>query len=549
MMKFIKYILWLAFTILLLVGAYHGKDLEKITPWLLGVSFTISIFSVNFTFFGHQLSKYKAIYSRVSKRQWGNIIVILLLPFVPLISYLYIPEYFGVISLGILPFLVLSAIDNASLTAMYLNPKQYIRNSASEPLVNRYLSSLEKEIEKEVMSHKTYLSNMNKFQIPVHGFKYEPTVLGLDDGDVWDAISVVAKLSIENNDYSVFRTVISAAINVLIGSYTYSSGHEEYYVDSGIKLAARKRFRSIINQVVDTDSNGIFLQSLSGELSASLMNSRFSDKPCSEMTRAVASDAVWIGKKMLETNCVSEPLKILNTIQAVAELTVHRLEATGLSDFPDNMDRYDISAYAHDIKELGIAALHGGNSHFAYRCMESLSYLGCNAAKLKSKEVVGSVFESIVHLGRVSRNLGIGCFYARCLIPAESHAEEFMGHILTWLVADLDEGGAFFMKEHAEQAYSRLRGVKCAVCHKPNLNPKFWIEELEKNGQRVPHIEHESGMFGYDGALDYSDFKNLKEYHLYGIGSGSNAMISYSDPISFNIDEVEAGEDSPVILA
>jgi len=50
-------------------------NVQKITPWLLGINFTIAVFSVNFTFFGYQLSKYKAIYSKITSRQWINIVI------------------------------------------------------------------------------------------------------------------------------------------------------------------------------------------------------------------------------------------------------------------------------------------------------------------------------------------------------------------------------------------------------------------------------------------------------------------------------------------
>ena len=87
-----------------------------------------------------------------------------------------------------------------------------------------------------------------------------------------------------------------------------------------------------------------------------------------------------------------------------------------------------------------------------------------------------------------------------------------MGHIMTWLVHDIDKSGNFYMKEHMEQSYSRLRGVQCVIVPRSNLNPRFWIEEVLEGGSTVPHIEYESGMYGYDGELNYSDFSNLKQY-------------------------------------
>ncbi|MBY6094669.1 hypothetical protein [Ferrimonas balearica] len=523
-------------TILLIVGA-QGSDLQKITPWLLGASFTISIFSVNFTFFGYQLSKYKAIYDQISRRQWFNLCSLLVLPFVPLMAYLFYPDYFGFIALGILPLLVLSSWDNASLTYKYLDASQFIANSTKKNAIDKYLHSLELEIKKEVIIHKAYLNNKDKFQIPIHGYSFEPTILGLEPDDIWDSMTIVTNLAIENNDYPTFRKAISAVFRVLMESYSYSSSDDEHQVDSGVRFIARKRFRGIIKQVIENDSNGIFLQSLSGELCEALLDADLINKPCSDVTRAVASEVVWIGSNMLEYKTITEPLKVLNSIQRVIEINLQRLENGDASKFEDQMDRINIAAYAHDIKALGVSALNGNNNHFAYRCMESLSYLGCNAAKLKSTHTVTAVFESIVHLGRMSRNLEIGCFWSRCLIPVESHAEEFLGHILTWLVSDIDSSGKFFMKDHAEQAYSRLRGVKCVVKPKNKSNPKFWIDELKDNDKTIPHIESQSGMFGYSGYLDYSEFSNLKEYALHGIGSETSSTICYSEPIPLDLVE------------
>ena len=536
-----RYIIFTTLTILLLVGA-QGSDIQKITPWLIGASFTISIFSINFTFFGYQLSKYKAIYDRLSKRQWFNLGSLLVLPFIPLLSYLFHPDYFGFVALGIIPLLTLSSWDNASLTSNYLDASQFIANSTKKNVIDKYLNSLKLEINKEVTIHKAYLKNKADFQIPIHGYTFEPTILGLDPDDIWDSLTIVTNLAIENNDYPTFRKSISAVFGLLMQSYSYTSGSEDYQIDSGVRFIARKRFRGIIKHVIENDSNGVFLQSLSGELCEALLDKELINKPCSEVTRAIASEAIWIGTKMLEFKTITEPLKILNSIQKVIEINLQRLESNDNLKFEDQMDKINITAYAHDIKTLGVAALTSNNNHFAYRCMESLSYVGCNAAKLKSTDTVTAVFESIVHIGRLSRNLEIGCFWSRCLIPAESHAGEFLGHILTWLVADLDSSGSFFMKDHTEQAYSRLRGVKCIVKPKNNLNPIFWIEELKNENKSIPQIESQSGMYGYGGNLDYSDFSNLKEYTLHGIGSESSSTMCYSDPIPLNLSEYTTEE-------
>ena len=521
---------------ILLISGSVNADLNKITPWLLGINFTIAIFSINFTFFGYQLSKYKAIYSSLTKRQWLNIVALLSLPFIPLISFLIVPDYFGNIALWILPILAFSSIENALLTTKYLNPEKYISDLTNNNAISLYLDLLSNEIKDEVEEHQDQLKDREKYQIPIHGYEFEPSTIGLEPNDIWDSVTVINNLSIENNDYPVFRRSLSAILRLVVKFYSFKyKGEDTYKIDGGIRFIAKNRLRSVISYISTNDKSGIFLQSLSSELCDFLMEKDVMDNPCSDLTRSITSDSLRVGEKMLESHSVIEPIKILNTIHRVAEINIHKMENEASIDSMMNLDKYNISAYAYDIKCLGVTALENKNSHFAYRCMESLSYLGCNAAKLKSTQTVVAVFESIVHLGRLARSLKIGCFWSRCLIPAESHAEEFIGHILTWLVQDIDDNGNFFMKDYAEQAYSRLRGVKCVIRPKPNSNPCFWIEELENNGEKISHIEHESGMYGYNGESDYSDYSNLKEYVLHGIGSESDVMIFHSTPIPLNI--------------
>lgn len=539
----LRYIILLIIMSALIAGSANA-DVSKITPWLLGINFTIAIFSINFTFFGYQLSKYKAIYSSLTKRQWFNIVTLLVLPFIPLVSFLITPNSFGNIALWILPVLALSSIDNALLTTKYLNPEKYISELTANNAVDKYLETLSEKIIIEVDNHKELLKNREKYQIPIHGYDFEPSTIGLEPNDIWDSITIINNLSVENNDYPVFRRSLTAIFRLVVKFYSFKCKRKDAYkIDGGIRFIARNRLRSLISHIATNDKNGIFLQSLSSELSDLLMRNDLLNNPCSDLTRSIASDSVWVGKKILETHSVIEPIKILNTIHRMAEINVHRMENEDCSDPMKQLDKYNISAYAYDIKYLGVAALESKNSHFAYRCMESLSYLGCNAAKLKSTQTVVAVLESVVHIGRLARSLKIGCFWSRCLIPAESHAEEFMGHVLTWLVQDIDKTGNFFMKGYAEQAYSRLRGVKCAIRPKPNSNPCFWIEELEKNGEKIPHIEYQSGMHGYNGESDYSDYSNLKEYVLHGIRSESDAIVFHSSPVPLNI--VSDDEDKP----
>lgn len=354
---------------------------------------------------------------------------------------------------------------------------------------------------------------------------------------LWDITSTIAVQSIGNNDYAVFRKSMRHTLELLASFYKYKSNdNENYQLRSGLTSVAHQRFKALINQIADADKSGVFLHSLANELSDFLELEEISIPVCSDIAMAIASDAVNIGKKLLEEKNSIEPQKTLNALHRVIEIGLLEIEKGDPKDAYNAMNGYNISNYVYCINELGETALNNKNHHFAYRCMETLSYLGCNAAKIKAHQTIVATLESIVHLGRVAKSLKIGCFYHHCLIPAESHAEEFMGHIMTWLVHDIDKSGNFYMKEYMEQSYSRLRGVQCTIRPKAKYNPRFWIEEVKDDDKPVPHIEHESGMYGYDGSLDYSDFSNLKQYVLHGISPSSGATVFHSAPIPIEID-------------
>lgn len=529
-----NYLIVLAFVLLeaLLIISAQNFDFDKATPWLLGLSFTITFFSINFTFFGYQLSKYKLIYSRITARQWLNISIQLCLPLLNLIAYLaFSVETSSILILLTLPLLLLSCLNNASLVINYLSPSRYIEATVNPKLVSQYLDMLVKELIIEVKTHESNLENSKKYQLPMHARSYSPGIYGIEPKDIWDSLTLIIQLSQDNNDYPVFRQSLRALLNLTLDFYSFESKSQEYRVASGINEIARTRLRSIISSIFKNGKNEIFLYTLSNELCAFLRREDIFNNPTSSICLAISSDLVWIAEQMLENKNVIEPMNILNILHSILEAGCHGLFLKDDKDMDIAMGRQTIGTYVYQIKTLAESALKNENSHFAYRCMETLSYIGCNAAKLKADNVIIATLESIVQVARLARNLKIGCFWSRCLIPAENHAEEFMGHIMTWLIHDLDSKGNFYLKNYAEQAYSRLRGYECEINPDRRWHPCFWIKELEEDGHKIPHIESESGMYGYGGSLDYSDYSNLKEHVLYGLGRGQS--IIRGSPIKF----------------
>lgn len=501
---------------IILIALGSGKDLSGISSWLLGINFTFAVFSINFTFFGYQLSRYKSILERVTGRQWFNIAVLLTLPFIPLIVFLVSQEYFVLSALILLPIIVWSSIDNAFLTRNYLDPLVHLGNELTDTKINKYLDELYKSVENEVVAHKKYLENLKTFQIPAHEWSFQTDLLGLKKNDLWDKVATVLKHSVENNDHPIYQSALDYAMKLLLATYRYESRKKDDYRErGGLQSLSRHRFRGLSYWVLENDAEGIYIEAWANRLCAFLKSSEALSDPLGGLTEGVMSDITYIGSIMLGSQKSQDPMKILNTIHAVIELSIHQIDSDEKDGKDRFLDKHNIAGYAHLIQSLGKDAINARRIHFVYRCMETLSYLGCNSAKIHSRQSVVACFEALVRLGRTCRKEGIGCFWSHCIIPLHLHAEEFMGHILTWLVRDLKEDGSFTLKSCAELAYSRLRGFKCEIVPKANLNPKFWIEDIrDGDGNLVPHVESLSGMYGYGGEVDYSQQDDLTEYHL-----------------------------------
>jgi hypothetical protein len=496
--------------------------LNPISGWLIGINFTFAFFSVNFTFFGYQLSRYKPIHDKLSKRQWINVIIVLGVPFVPIISFLIYPVYYAKIALWMMPIVLFSSIDNAQLTNKYLNPESFLNEHFSDSKISNYLRALYDILTPEAEKHEEYLKNMITFMLPEHDWEFHPDALGVPQDDLWDKVTLLIKTALNNNDYPVFLKCLEKVFRLLQQTYSYPSQRNEDYRELyALKKIAHGRLKAIIRWLYSADKEGTFVDAVCSRLCIYLKSEEAVSRPMATLTTHIAEDLVWIGKQML-SRCedVQEPMKVLNTVHALVELGIHQIEKEVGEGKDRFLDQHNIAFYTHLIKSLGIVAVDQKEGHFIYRAMETLSFLGCNAAKIKANQTVLACFESLVQLGRASRKAKLGCFWNRCIIPLHKHAKEFMYNIVTWLIKDVDENGNFNLKGAAEHAYSRICGFKCQItCKKfpkDNSKTKIKIEEVidPETGKPVPHIESHSGIYGFNGSLDYSAFDDLTEYVL-----------------------------------
>ena len=479
-------------------------NLSKIENWLIGINFTLAVFSINSLFFGYQFSRYKSLIDYISKKQWINIGIILLLPLIPLIVIFFHSEWYYRIALLTMLTLLFSFIDNIILLKNYLDPKIYINKYFSDKNISKYIDNLYKQIIEEVEEHEQYLKKLKDYKMPMDTFKFYPNGFGLEN-DLWDKGVLLLKTAFDNTDYSVFQECLKKNFDLIYKSYKYKSDNDNDNFKNlqGLQIIAHDRFQSIIRWIYDKDTEGIFISSIVNYLCRYLKSEECLKAPLDQLENDIAENLSFLGTKFLLDNREAEAIKILNTL--------HLFIQNSISTVQDEIYIYNVSTYCYLIKRLGSSAIKAQNGHYLYRCLEKLSYIGCNSAKNNYYTTVIFALENIVQLGREARQAKIGCFDKNCIIPIYIHAEEFMGHILTWLIKD----EKLLINGACKTAYSRLRGFHCDINPNINSNPKLWIkEELDENQKKIPYTESSSNRYGYSFTVNYSNFDDLTEYKL-----------------------------------
>ena len=217
----------------------------------------------------------------------------------------------------------------------------------------------------------------------------------------------------------------------------------------------------LVKWVLENDESTTITGSAASILGDRLAQKDALDNPFIGVFSKVAEVEKDIGVFLLQKGDDTQALSILKSLHCTAEFTMDQIsDSSSSKDIDIWIRKQYVAEYASYMLQLGEAGIKKGEPHYVYRVMETLCYLGCNAAKMRSDRTVVACMEAIVQLARHSRKEKIGCFWSRCIIPLHKHAQEFLSDIITWLTADYSANGDFFLKREAEIALSRIIGYQ-----------------------------------------------------------------------------------------
>lgn len=495
---------------------YLGREViawDQLRNWPFTVSFAVMIFATNFTFFAYQLAPYKSVLTRLSRRQWLNLGLLAVLPFISVGMLAFSEKWAAYTAVALLPLIINCAFENWQLTQSKIYPEAFLDIEFSRTQIRDYVSEIAARLKEDKTAFEATAAQ-KELMMPMHNINYTPSAIDIVHDASWDRLIRIASIATTHGDSVVYRAVARKAIDHLYEACVIEMGGEGSLHSDDIRAWAIARFRSLM-EAVSESASGSFAQIMIHELGLLLGEEEQWKQPVSRFSTAVSAMMTQIELGRIKLDQVAGDRTALNAL--------HRFVSRGLYAIiqrpkgETGLDSYNISYVADQVCRLGSAAIAAGNVDYLYRCLETLGYLACNSAKLQAFETIVACVAKLVQLGREAKSRDLQCFWDHCILPPHIHAEEHLGHILTWLVRiPAGTEGKFKLQSTMEQAYSRLRGVGCKIQPRDKSYPKFWIEEEhDSEGEPVAHRESVGGMYGYGATLDYSDVAMLKEFVLY----------------------------------
>lgn len=485
--------------------------------WIIGLAFTLSLFSVNFTFFSYNLSKYKNLIDKISLYQWVRIVFLICIPvlLVGLSIFLYDVWVYNM-AVWSLPIIILLGWWNSISISRKINPLLWIGKITDQKKLENYICSLSNLLIEEKKKSKEILSDLrDSAQIASSPFDFKSVVISVGKDDVWDNLASVTQLIISNDDYEIFKKIINEAHVVLEKLIKlFDENHKDDNIKHDFIECCKNRFSLFLNDTYINSKNKIYTDFINNFISEKLRKFDISKENLSIFY--YCKIAAQLIKKSINNND-NDALFLISTLNIAAEIY-------GVNNKKDKF-RDTYYCVVADIINLmkGIASqyIDKNNSHIVYKTMKMISYIGCNAVKRNDYYAIVASFETLAQLGRECRAANIKCFWHKCMIPIHIHAEEFMSFILSWLFEKSEDIENFECKNIAEAAYSRLRGFECEIIYDDKYKYySQWINfKTNDLGEKIPYVESESGMYGYGAIIDYSDYTELQEYNLIGTKS------------------------------
>jgi hypothetical protein len=492
------------------LGAAASRSvLEGLASTTVGVAIAVAVFAVNFSFVVFQLAPYRALLAGPSRGHVGAASALILFALVPLTGAACGSAVVGRLGVIAIPLLAYGAVLLVALGLREAGPPRILSRRASD----RALATFTPAFARAVRAQTRELDRLevdadgetrdDRVPPPMHEITHRVPPPPID-GDPLDACVDMAAAAVERDDAAAFVPAVERLLplgrSLVLTAFPDEEGIEEWRVRGAAELHARASLARLVRTVTLPEGREVLADRFIEVLARYVRLQGTASKTADTWTLDIASSAAAACRSQLDRKTAGAG--IIGFLLAARQVTEQALRAR-----PDGTDEFSLAAYATYVQSIGEAAVGVRNSDIVFRCLETLSWIGCSAVRYHGSETGRRAAHGLVQLGRLARAADLECHWERCALTPYEHADERLKWMATWIPK----------AERAESwlssigtAFARLRGYRCELRLESGQPPRITLVE----DQDTPHRESFTAEGGHR-TLDYSDPSMLKDWALH----------------------------------
>jgi len=497
---------------------YDGSSLDGFRPHLLTVIFTVSTFSVMLSMGGFNASAYRQFHPNIPSRLLIACLLVLAITLVPLAVLVFHPAVFVQACLVVLPVLLLAGAFLLGVGRQETDPAVLLDRLCSSREIERHLLLAAPQIAAKIAETKE-LALSKSGERPTHEFSWHLALPPIPN-DPLTHLATLGLLSMQYGDLISFRDVMERFLDAqeVANSVQLPNDNDKYDIRKELRKMVFNAHQRVTLALQRDKGTIVFARVAIDALAEFIVMKTKTHQQTTDISFSALYLMETLAKHCYESGSANElRVPIIVGRQIVQKgLDDPPLKVAGRERSDDEMNfQHNLPQLSNVIKRVGNYAISQGDAELLYRCFDAFIWLGCSAVRHRNMGVATACLRGLSQLGREVRVKELECFWSRCPLRPEDHAEKGIEDIITWLSQMTDKQRPYWV-ELAEAALSRFYGKETEIAFECQPDGELGLRISKSKKDYVEKFIMNDGS----REANYADFTFLKDLELHG-GKGT----------------------------
>jgi hypothetical protein len=487
-----------------------ASDLRPFRPGLVAAVLAVALFAVSLSFVIFQLSPYRALIPGASGRHLAGAVAVLAVALAPIAALAFSPNAGAHVSVAVLPVLVFSSVLLVYLAQREASGEVLLARHVSQQAVRARCLALvgplrEADAELRVITESLRDADGRRIPPPMHEIFHRLLPPPSRD-DPFELLVALAAAAVSRGDAHTYSRTAKTAFDALDWVRDVpildATGKDDHTVHSALVTEAKRMSHRVGRASLRDEQTSAFANQFVDECLRRVRTAIIEKRQGEPSVLDVWGHAVDVAAALVSRQSHHTPITVLMIGRLATE--------QGLATVENPHERDALGSFPADMEGLGRRAIEMKDTDFLYRCLETIAWIGCAAARRNDRAIGAVCLQALAQLGREVRVAGLECFWQKCLLTPFDHVDERIFWIVSWLPQVPEDSRVRWCTLTAE-ALSRLHGYTCRVTIE--VESDGTLQPRATTDREEPHTEsiNDNGRLRM---IDYSDEKMLKELEL-----------------------------------